>query len=85
MQQFVHILAQRLFALLGNADLSKILGCLFEIVVDFLLAELADTYLVVQTGDSSHLDFAIESFSSYPTIEFGTLFVVSTVISIDSI
>ena len=85
MEEFVHILAESQLALVGHIDLGEVLGCLIEIVVDALLAKLTDAYLVVQASDGSHLDITIEGLCLYPTSEFGTLFVVCTVIGIDEL
>ena len=43
-----------MLALLGDINLAEGLTGKVEIVVYLLLAQLADTYLIVETGDGSH-------------------------------
>ena len=72
-----------MFAVLRNVDLAECLTGQLEVVVDFLLAELADAYLVIKTGNLSDLHLAVEGLSVNPACQFSALLGVSSVEGID--
>ena len=83
MEEFVHITTKGLLTFGRDIDLGQCLTCLFEIVVNLVLAELTDANLIVEACNLSHLYFTIERLGINPLGEFGTLLVISTVVGVD--
>ena len=83
MKQVVHVGEEGCFAVFRNLHLRQGLAGLAEVVVDFLLAQLADADFVVQTGDGGDFLFTIEVLGGNLLLQFVALFGIGTVDGID--
>ena len=83
MHHLVGIGAQVFLAVLAYADAIQVFLALFEVEVDFLLAELTDTDFIVETRHSIDLLLTVEGLGLNPAHQLTTLFHVGAVYGVD--